>query len=98
MDASDYISIHHLCSHYNVPDSFMKALHEFELIELIAIQNKFYVRTTQIRDIEKIIRLHFELDINLEGIDAIYHLLKQVDSLQNDIIALNNKLSRFEDY
>jgi hypothetical protein len=76
----------------------MKALHEFELIELIAIQNKFYVRTTQIRDIEKIIRLHFELDINLEGIDAIYHLLKQVDSLQNDIIALNNKLSRFEDY
>ncbi|HMQ44948.1 MAG TPA: chaperone modulator CbpM [Mariniflexile sp.] len=42
-------------------------------------------------------RLHFELDINLEGLDAIHHLLKQVETLQQDIVTLHNKLQRYEE-
>ena len=96
MDTQDYIPIQIFCSYYSVPISFVNALHEFELIEIITIQNTLYIHNTQIKDLEKMMRLHFDLDINLEGVDAIYNLLKQVDALQQDIVLLNNKLNRFE--
>ena len=96
MEKQDFISIHILSSHYNVPVSFIILLHELELIKIISIQKKLCVYKTQIKDVEKIMRLHFDLNINLEGIHAVSNLLKQVETLQNEIRALNNKLSRFE--
>jgi hypothetical protein len=41
--------------------------------------------------------LHYELHINIEGIDAIYNLLKQVELLQLEIRTLKNKLNSYED-
>jgi MerR HTH family regulatory protein len=40
--------------------------------------------------------LHYELDINLEGIDAIATLLKKIDALEQELIATKNKLRVFE--
>ena len=42
------------------------------------------------------IRLHYELDINIEGIDAISHLLQRVDQLQDELRIMKNRLSRYE--
>lgn len=93
MNTQEYTSVKLLSSHYKVPVSFIKTIHEFDLIEIVTIENEAYVHNTQIKDIEKIMRLHFELDINLEGIDAIYNLLRRVESLKQDILTLNNKLN-----
>ena len=41
-------------------------------------------------------RLHYELDINFEGMDAIFNLLKKVESLNESIVELHNRLKRFE--
>jgi hypothetical protein len=41
-------------------------------------------------------RLHFELDINIEGIDAISNLLQQIDNLQKELISTKNKLRLYE--
>lgn len=97
METKEFISIQLFCSYYKVPKSFVNALHDLELIEIIRIQEVYYIHKTQIGEIEKIMRLHYDLDINLEGVDAIYNLLKQVRSLQKDIVLLNNKLNRFKD-
>lgn len=98
METKDLISIQLISSHYNVPVSFINALYEYELIELISVQETVCVYKTEIRKIEKMMRLHFDLNINAEGLDVIYNLLNQVENLQKDIIQLNNKLNRFEDY
>ena len=42
--------------------------------------------------------LHYDLDINLEGIDAIYNLIKKIESLNEHILELRNKLKRFNSY
>lgn len=97
METPKHISIQLFCSHYNVPLSFINTLHEFELIEITRIKDIYCIHKKQISEIEKIIRLHYDLDINFEGVDAIYNLLKQVKSLQKDIVLLNNKLNRFKD-
>ena len=96
METHNYISIKQFCTHHDVPMSFVTELHNFQLIEIITIENTQYLNETQIKDLEKLIRLHFELDINLEGLDAIHNLLKQVETLQQDIVTLKNKLNRFD--
>jgi len=97
MDNTNLISIQQFCEHYKVPISFINALQEYELVEIIVDNNKNYLKITQLHEVEKMMRLHFDLDINLEGIDAIYNLLKQVEALQDKITELNNKLRFYED-
>ncbi len=97
METNDIISLQKLCTYYNIPFSFINALNEFELIEIVIIQETQCIYKTQIKDIEKMIRFHYELDINIEGIDAIYNLLNQVKSLKDEINELNNRLNLYED-
>jgi len=40
--------------------------------------------------------LHVDLDINIEGLDAISHLLQKVNALQNELVALRNRLQIYE--
>ncbi len=98
METTHLISIQQFCTHYNVPVSFINALHEYELVEITITNNENYLRTNQLNDVEKMMRLHFDLDINLEGIDAIYNLLKQVEDLQSQITTLRNKLNFYENF
>jgi len=97
MSTHNYILIEQFCTHHNIPVSFVNALNDYELIEIVAIDDANYIPDVALKDLEKMTRLHFELNINLEGLDAIYHLLKQVETLQQDIVALHNKLERFKE-
>ena len=96
MDTKDLISVRQFCKYHNIPISFLKSLNEIELVEIISTKEELYIQTTQIRSVEKLIRLHYELDINLEGIHVVYNLLKQVESLQKEVIDLNNRLSFYK--
>ena len=96
MKTKDLISIQQLCTNYDIPITFVDSLYELELIEIVIKEDKQWVSTTQIKNIEKMIRLHYELDINLEGMHAISNLLNQVEILQKKIIRLNNKLKFYE--
>lgn len=95
MELTNLISVQQFCSHYEVPVSFINALHELELIEVITIEETVFFSKSRIKEVEKIMRLHYDLEINLEGVDAIYNLLKKVKNLQEQIILLNNKLNCF---
>jgi len=91
------ISISTFCQHYDVPVSFINALQEYELVEITITDEEPFLKTNQLNDVEKMMRLHYDLDINLEGIDAIYNLLKQVEDLQTEITSLRNKLNFYKD-
>ena len=96
MDTKDFISVQMFCTHYNIPVSFINTLSEFELIEIVFKQETRCVSKHYIKDIEKMMRLHFDLDINIEGIDVIYNLLKQLNALQEQVTTLSNKLEFYE--
>jgi hypothetical protein len=42
------------------------------------------------------IRMHQELDVNIEGIDVVFNLLQKIDGLQNELTALKNRLRLYE--
>jgi len=73
-------------------------LHEYELVEIIVIKKETYIKITQLHEVEKMMRLHYDLDINFEGIDVVYNLLKQVESLQKEIVSLKNRLNLHENF
>ena len=77
--------------------SFFTDLNEFGLIEIITIEQSLFVHKDKASDIEKIIRIHNELDINLEGIDTIFNLLEKIKKLQSELITTKNRLRLYED-
>jgi hypothetical protein len=66
------------------------------LIEITAIEDTEFIDADQIGQLEKFICLYYELDINLEGIETITHLLQRIKALQDEIIALRNRLRLYE--
>ncbi len=98
MDTNEYIAIEQFCAYYNVPASFLDRLNEYELVEIVQVEATNYVAKEKISDIEKLMRLHFDLEINMEGLDVVNKLLKRVENLQNEITSLNNRLRLYDEY
>jgi len=96
METDQLITIDLFCSNYNVEYSFVQSLGEAGLIDTVIIQETKYIHIPQLQRLERIIRLHDDLDINLEGIEVVHHLLKKVETMQNEILLLKNRLSFFE--
>ncbi|HRO46144.1 chaperone modulator CbpM [Agriterribacter sp.] len=80
------------CAHYHIELTFIQSLSEYGLIEIISVEEKQFIHNEQLRGLEKFIRLHYELGINMEGIDAIAHLLRKMENMQEEITLLKNKL------
>jgi len=93
MQSGKLISANECCVHYNIEFSFISTLQEYGLIEITTIEETQFIYTNQLQKLEKFIRLYYELDINIEGIEAIINLLNRVEHMQEEITYLKNKLS-----
>jgi hypothetical protein len=96
MEAKDFIPVIQLCSLYKVETSFFNQLNEEGLIEIITVEKVSCLHQDSIIDVEKMIRIHHELNINIEGIDVVFNLLHRVDDLQSELIAIKNRLRLYE--
>ena len=97
MEPSDMIVLDEFCSSHHVEISFVRSLEEHGLIETIIINETQCVSGNELSKLEQLIRLHQELNINTEGIDAISILLKRIENMQNEITDLRNKINFYEE-
>jgi chaperone modulatory protein CbpM len=91
------ISTDEFCTHYKVEYSFIDSLQQHGLIEITTIDEHSFIDHDHLKNVERLVRLHYDLDINLEGIEAITYLLNRVKDMQEEIIALKNRLSLYEE-
>ena len=96
MQAEDIINADEFCVHHNVDVSFIHSLQESGLIEITTIKETGFIPVSQLQQLEKWVRLHYEMDINLEGIETITHLLQKINNLQDEITRLRNNLRLYE--
>jgi phage terminase small subunit len=96
MKTQDLISVTRLCSLYEIEVSFVSHLRELGLIQLTSIEESYFVHRDYIEDVERMMRLHRDLDVNPEGIDVIFNLLHKVDHLHNEVNELRNRLRLYE--
>lgn len=96
MDRDKLIPADEFCAIHNIEFSFIQSLEETGLIEIQTIEQTGFIPVSQVQDLERMIRLYSDLDINIEGIDAIIHLLHQIEDLQEEVRTLRNRLYTFE--
>lgn len=97
METGHLISTEVFCTNHQIEISFISSLQEFGLVEVTTIKETSYIDTNQLQKLEKILRLYYDLDINIEGIEAITHLLNRVNDMQDEITLLKNRLSLYEE-
>jgi len=91
----ELLSAEMFCVSHNITFSFICLLQQAGLIELKTINNIPFIASNQIVQLEKIVRFHFELDINIEGIESILQLLMRIENMQNEIVLLKNELRMY---
>jgi hypothetical protein len=96
MEQLERISVQSFCMYHQVEQSFVESLTDSGLAVVIIESGEKYIDTEQLQLLEKLVRLHHDLEINFEGIEAIAHLLEKIDLMQHEITALRNRLSFYE--
>jgi hypothetical protein len=96
MKKGNMIPANEFCAFHNIEISFLNSLQEAGLIEITTIRETEYIRESQLTELEKIVRLYYELDINLEGIETVMHLLQRLNDMQDEITLLKNRLRLYE--
>ena len=89
---NDLIIINDYCHQCNIEPDFVLMLGEGGLINIEVIDNTQYFPASQLNDMERYAHLYYDLSINMEGIDAIRHLLHRIESLQQRVRTLEQEL------
>jgi MerR HTH family regulatory protein len=96
MKTDKWILLQTVCTHYQVGLPFFNQLHDAGLIEIEIIEQIPYIAADQINSVDQMIRLHHDLEINLEGIDVVFNLLKKIEQLQKELLTTQNRLRLYE--
>ena len=84
------------CTHYKIEYHFLELLHEHDLIEIVNINEQHYLHADALSNLESLLRMHYDLNINLEGIEVINNLLSRVNNLHQELMLLKSKLKVYE--
>ena len=96
MEREEFILVSHYCEQTSTPLDFIDTLCDYGFIKVQLFENETYVAPTTIVEIERVNRLHHELGINLEGIDALNHMLEKVIRLERELKGLRERLGIYE--
>ncbi len=96
MSIKNLISTEEICTHYRVEQQFIHTLHQSEIIQIEIVEKKKYLPLSQMDIFEKMRRLHYEMGINMEGLEAVQTLLNRVEELQQEKRILENRLRLYE--
>ena len=98
MNKGNMIPANEFCASHNIEITFINSLQDAGLIEVTIINETEYIHESQLNELEKIVRLYYELDINLEGIETVTHLLQRINDMQDEIMFLKNRLRLYESF
>ena len=96
MSTEHLIAVEVFATHQGVEATFVHALHERGLVHITVVQEQYFLEPEQLVRIEQLARLHYDLDINLEGLEAISHLLDRMDAAQQEARVLRERLRIYE--
>lgn len=96
MEKEEMIPVSQYCLQYKIETNFIHSLHQAGLVQLISSDKDQYIEYEEMSMLEKYIRLHQDLDINTEGIEAIAHLLNKIETMQQEILNLRCRLRIYE--
>lgn len=98
MERKDIIPANDFCTCHEISFTFIERLHDAGLVDIDTVGNQHYLYLEQLSSLEPLVRLHTDLEINQEGVEAIAHLLQRITAMQREIQALKQKLQLYEGF
>lgn len=77
---------------YQVKETFIDSLSELGLIRIYGLEDDKFIEYEDISTLEQFVRWHNDMDINPEGIEALYYMLERVKVMQTELEQLRNEL------
>lgn len=89
---TELIIVSEYCHKCHIDPSFIELLEEVGLIEIHAEGGNPHLLVSQLPEVERYSRMYYDLSINLEGIDAIHHLLQRMEQMRREMNQLRSQL------
>ena len=96
MSNAQLIAVDVFATHQGVDVTFVLALHERGLIHITVLEAQPFLEPTDLARVEQLARMYYDLDINLEGIEAICHLMDRMETAQHEAHILRERLRLYE--
>ncbi|WP_446051414.1 chaperone modulator CbpM [Zobellia laminariae] len=96
MQQQEYVSVTEFCIGHSISTTVINQLNEFGLVSIIKRSDSSYIPLEELPMAEKALRLHTDLNINLEGVEVITRLLERIEEANEEMRRLKNKLSLYE--
>ena len=93
---NELIIVSEYCDKCHIEPEFIGMLQEGGLIDVLTQDGIQSLTIDELPDVERYSRLYYDLDINMEGIDAIRHLLERMGEMQREIEYLRSRLRLFD--
>lgn len=94
---TELIFVDDYCRHHQTEITFIDALVDNGLIEIIYAETRRCIPSEQLGQLERYTRLYNELELNVPGIEVVNVLLEKVEAMQHRIQELENKLHFYQD-
>ncbi len=88
------ISLRNISSNYEIDITFIHNLNELGLVQVLKVEEDECIDEECLPEVERLMRMHYDLEINMAGIEAIWHLLQRVNHMQKELISLKNRLNQ----
>lgn len=85
MDEKEFIEISDFCRYYSIETSFIESLEDSGLIRIRRQDEQTMIAFDEMPRVERFIRMHYELEINLPGLETVDYLLQKVEALQEEL-------------
>lgn len=96
MAEEKYIQIRDFCQGHSLEETFLYQLQEFDLIRIVKVGRQPAIHRRELHRLERLVRLHHDLEISPQGLQAVQHLLDRLEGMQEELRLLRRKLRRWE--
>lgn len=90
---SERISREELVKIYNIEITFFDSLEEAGLLKTVTENEVKYLLYDELELFERFANWHYDLDVNLPGVEVIHHLLQKIERLTEENRRLIQRLT-----
>lgn len=92
MTTEELIPAADFCTHHRIEVSFLQSLQDYGLVEMQTLHETAYLQPDQVAAVEQYMHLHYDLDVNFEGLDVIQHILQRMEVMRQEMSVIKNRL------
>ena|ERR1700712_3506817 len=96
MRTENLITVNDFCVYHNVEYTFIDYLADAGLVKVTTVNKTNCIPLDEIQKLERLVRLHNELEINEPGLATINNLLQKLEDMEQEMSDLRNKLKVYE--